>query len=131
EVGAGRWGEGGVGRDMGMGGQRPDRAVVLTSIVDAGNVAKALDEFSPPHEGYRRLKAKLAELRGANGPEEEKFVRIPEGPSVKPGANDARMPLLRKRLNVGGEDDSLPYDNQLVPPLKPFQQPKAIHHHAP
>jgi len=123
---AGRFPQSRVGKDIEMPQVPPDPAVVLTSLADASDVAKALDEFSPPHEGYRRLKAKLAELRGVNGPEDEKFVRIPEGPSVKPGGNDARMPLLRKRLNVIGEDDSLRYDNDLVAAVKAFQKGKAI-----
>src|SRR4029453_3028444 len=99
-------------------------AVVLTATPDASNVAKALDEFSPPHEGYRKLKAKLAELRGTNGPEDDKFVRIPDGPTVKPGATDARIPLLRKRLDVPGEEDSLRYDNDLVAAVKAYQKGK-------
>src|SRR3954453_631974 len=110
---AGRFPQSRVGKDIEMPQQPPDPAVVLTSIADASDVAKALDVFSPPHEGYRRLKAKLAELRGTNGPDEEKFVRMPEGPSVKPGGNDARMPLVRKRLNVPGDDDNLRYDNDV------------------
>ena len=123
---AGRFPQSRVGKDIEMPQVPPDPAVVLTSISDASDLAKALDAFSPPHEGYRRLKAKLAELRGTNGPEEEKFVRIPEGPSVKPGGNDARIPLLRKRLNVVGEDDSLRYDNDLVGAVKAFQKGKAV-----
>jgi murein L,D-transpeptidase YcbB/YkuD len=53
-------------------------------------------------------------------------VRIPEGPSVKPGGNDARIPLLRKRLNVIGDDDSLRYDNDLVAAVKAFQKGKSV-----
>jgi len=123
---AGRFPQSRVGKDIEMPQVPPDPAVVLTSISDASDLAKALDAFSPPHEGYRRLKAKLAELRGTNGPEEEKFVRIPEGPSVKPGGNDARIPLLRTRLNVVGEDDSLRYDNDLVAAVKAFQKANGL-----
>src|SRR5262249_24810613 len=123
---AGRFPQSRVGKDIEMPQVPPDRAVVLTSIADASNVAKVLDEFSPPHEGYRKLKAKLAELRGANGPDEDKFVRIPEGPTVKPGGNDARIPLLRKRLNVNADDDSLRYDNDLVAAVKTFQKGKGV-----
>jgi murein L,D-transpeptidase YcbB/YkuD len=122
---AGRFPQSRVGKDIEMPQVPPDPAVVLTSIADASDVAKGLDAFSPPHEGYRRLKAKLAELRGANGAEDDKFVRIPEGPSVKPGGNDARIPLLRKRLNVG-DDDGLRYDHDLVAAVKAFQKGKAV-----
>jgi L,D-transpeptidase YcbB len=121
---AGRFPQSRVGKDIEMPQQPPDPAVVLTTIADASDVAKTLDDFSPPHEGYRKLKAKLAELRRANGPEDDNFVRMPDGPSVKPGGNDARIPLLRKRLNVPGEEDSLRYDNDLVAAVKAFQKGK-------
>ena len=45
----------------------PDTADVLTKIADAKDVAEALDEFSPTNKDYKKLKAKLAELRGKNG----------------------------------------------------------------
>src|SRR5215475_11398102 len=123
---AGRFPQSRVGKDIEMPQVPPDPAVVLTTLADASDVAKALDDFSPPQEGYRRLKAKLAELRGVTGADEEKFVRIPEGPAVKPGGNDARIPLLRKRLDVIGDEDSLRYDNDLVAAVKAFQKGKAI-----
>ena len=91
---AGRFPQSRISKDIEMPQQPPDPAVVLTTLADSSNVAKTLDEYSPPHEGYRKLKAKLAELRGSTA-EEEKFVRIPDGPNVKPGGNDARVPLLR------------------------------------
>ncbi len=122
---AGRFPYSRVGKDIEVPQVPPDPAVVLTAIADAGDVAKALDEFSPPHEGYRKLKAKLAELRGSNL-DEEKFVRIPEGPTVRPGMTDARIPLLRKRLNVVGDEDSLRYDNDLVTAVKAFQKGKGV-----
>src|SRR5215510_5332729 len=119
---AGRFPQSRVGKDIEMPQQPPDPAVVLTTIADASDMAKTLDDFSPPHEGYR--KPKLAELRGANGPDDEKFVRIPDGPTVKPGATDARIPLLRKRLNVLGDEDGLRYDNDLVAAVKAYQKGK-------
>jgi murein L,D-transpeptidase YcbB/YkuD len=120
---AGRFPQSRISKDIEMPQQPPDPAVVLTTLADSSDVAKTLDEYSPPHEGYRRLKAKLAELRGATA-EEEKFVRIPDGPNVRPGGNDARMPLLRKRLNVAGDEDSLRYDTELVAAVKAFQKGK-------
>jgi murein L,D-transpeptidase YcbB/YkuD len=105
--------------------QPPEPGDILAKIAEATDVAKALDEFSPPHNGYRKLKAKLAELRGSTA-EEEKVVRIPEGPTVRPGAEDPRMPLLRKRLNVAGDEANLRYDNELVDAVKAFQKSKDV-----
>jgi L,D-transpeptidase YcbB len=122
---AGRFPQSRISKDIEMPQQPPDPAVVLTTLADSSDVARTLDEFSPPHEGYRRLKAKLAELRGSNT-EDDKFVRIPDGPNVKPGGNDARIPLLRKRLSVPGEEDSLRYDNDLVAAVKAYQKGKGV-----
>jgi L,D-transpeptidase YcbB len=99
----------------------PDMAAVLTKLADAKDAAAALDEFSPPHAAYKALKAKLAELRGATG-EEQKIVRIPDGPMVRPGMEDERMPLLRKRLKLGGDGSNLRLDDELVAALKAFQK---------
>ena len=41
----------------------PEPAAILAKIVSAADVGKALDEFSPPHEAYQKLKVKLAEMR--------------------------------------------------------------------
>ena len=71
--------------------QPPDTAEVLTKIADAADAGKALEEFSPPHEAYKALKAKLAELRGTTA-EEEKVVRIADGPMLRPGMDDPRVP---------------------------------------
>ena len=41
----------------------PEPAAILAKIVSAADAGKALDEFSPPHEAYQKLKVKLAEMR--------------------------------------------------------------------
>jgi murein L,D-transpeptidase YcbB/YkuD len=41
----------------------PEPTAILAKIVSAADAGKALDEFSPPHEAYQKLKAKLAEMR--------------------------------------------------------------------
>jgi murein L,D-transpeptidase YcbB/YkuD len=42
----------------------PEPAEILASMAAVTNAWQALDAFSPPHEGYQKLKAALAELRG-------------------------------------------------------------------
>ena len=99
----------------------PDVTASLNTIAEATNVAEAIDTFSPQQPGYRALKAKLAELRGSTA-EETKVVRIPEGPALRPGAEDARVPLLRQRLNVAGDETNLRYDEALVTAVKAYQK---------
>jgi len=100
----------------------PDPADILAKVASAADAAKALDEFSPPHEAYRKLKAKLGELRAKTG---EK-LEIADGPLLKlnPKApmQDARVPLLREKLGVVGEATDLAYDAALAAAVKKFQQ---------
>jgi L,D-transpeptidase YcbB len=99
----------------------PDGAAMLASLADSTNVSATIDAFSPQQAGYRALKAKLAELRGATG-EEPTIVRIPEGPTLRLGMEDARVPLLRQRLKVAGDETSLRYDEALVAAVKAYQK---------
>jgi L,D-transpeptidase YcbB len=98
----------------------PDPADVLAKIANADNAA--LDEFSPPHEGYKKLKAMLAQMRGkAPGGKE-----IAEGLLLKPNAKapmeDPRMPLLREKLGLGGDASDLKYDAKVAEAVKKFQR---------
>src|SRR5262245_50985909 len=108
--------------------QPPDPAEVLTRIADAKDAGKALDEYSPPHEAYKKLKAMLAEMRGKTGGGTAK--EIADGPLLKPAAakaqpmEDARVPQLRERLGltVTGDPSDLKYDAKLVEAVKKFQK---------
>jgi murein L,D-transpeptidase YcbB/YkuD len=99
----------------------PNVQAALAKLAEATDVSMAIDQFSPPHSAYHRLKAKLAELRGASG-EEAKVTRIPDGPTLRPGAEDARVPLLRQRLKVEGDETDLRYDENLAAAVKAYQK---------
>jgi murein L,D-transpeptidase YcbB/YkuD len=99
----------------------PNVTAALTKIAEARDVAAAIEEFSPPQPGYRALRAKLAELRGDSS-EDAKVIRIPDGPALKPGMEDARVPLLRQRLKVAGDETNLHYDDELVSAIKTYQK---------
>jgi murein L,D-transpeptidase YcbB/YkuD len=53
----------------------PEPAVILNRIADAADAGRALDTFSPPQEQYRKLKAKLAELRGQSSAAKSEMTR--------------------------------------------------------
>lgn len=76
-----------------------DNADILRKLADARDANMAFDSFEPPHQAYKALKQKLAELRNA-GPRADANERIPGGAAIKPGDKDARVPLLREKLNV-------------------------------
>jgi murein L,D-transpeptidase YcbB/YkuD len=102
--------------------QRVDPIEALTAVVTGGDVREELERFNPPHEGFRQLKAKLAEVRSR--PAEPLPDPIPEGATLKPGASDPRVVALRARLDLPQEPDPLlaeVYDEALVAEVKRFQ----------
>jgi murein L,D-transpeptidase YcbB/YkuD len=66
-VSAGRFAYTRVSRNIELPQSGVEPADVLSTVADATDVSKALDGFSPPNEAYQKLKAALAELRGASG----------------------------------------------------------------
>jgi murein L,D-transpeptidase YcbB/YkuD len=109
--------------NIGLPQAAPDPAQVLAVVAEAADAGKALDEFSPQHQPYQKLKAALAELRGrtAGGREE-----IAAGPVLtynrKHPMEDARVPALRARLELSGEASDLRYDANLADAVKHFQR---------
>jgi murein L,D-transpeptidase YcbB/YkuD len=96
----------------------PEPADVLAAMVEAKDMAKALDAYEPHTAGYLALKAKLAEIRA--GKAEAGKTPIANGAAPKVGAQDDRVPLLRERLNVSG--DGTTYDKALADAVKKYQQ---------
>ncbi len=117
-----------VGADIKFNLDAPDPADVLAKLAKTKDVTAALDSYNPPQEGFKALKAKLAELRGGgkvdNKPAAEKklpHVRIPSGKILSLGMQDPRVPLLRKRLDIAGDKSSTLYDQAVVDAVKTFQ----------
>jgi murein L,D-transpeptidase YcbB/YkuD len=109
--------------------ERPEPKDVLGKIAAAADVAGALDSFHPPHEGYRALKAKLAEARKSKddaGPQRIpggltlKYIKDKKGKEVL--MYDPRVPALRARLGVEGDPESKTYDKVLADAVAKFQK---------
>src|SRR5262249_41615005 len=102
----------------------PEAADVLGGLVDAKDVAGALERFNPPHAGYKALKAKLAEARAARTGGGR--PRIASGPVLKlvtkPPMQDPRVPMLRERLGVSGDTSDTTYDKAVAEAVKKFQE---------
>ncbi|MDB5616317.1 L,D-transpeptidase family protein [Tardiphaga sp.] len=104
-----------------------DPAEVLAHVSTAKDASAALEGYNPPHKAYRELKKKLAELRGETGlpvqPVAEgpalKFVK-PKKKQVATVMEDARVPMLRARLNVENPDDNK-YDAAVAEAVRKFQ----------
>ena len=99
----------------------PDPAEVLAKIGNAANTGTTLDDFSPPHEGYKQLKAMLAQMRTKVPPAKE----IADGQLLKLNAKlpmeDPRVPMLRERLGLVGDASDLRYDAKIAEAVKKFQ----------
>jgi len=97
----------------------PDPDKVLATMAEAEDVGEALDAYEPHTEAYLALKAKLAEIRGGQRGSDQ--ARIPNGPPLKIGMRDERVPLLRSRLALANEGDTTTYDKALADAVKKFQ----------
>lgn len=102
----------------------------FAQAVDGGKVSAFVEGLEPQVPFYHQLQQVLAEYRriaAAGG-----WPLVPTGPSLKPGARDARVPVLRQRLAATGElpaqrEGSSPkaaselYDDATVAGVKSFQ----------
>jgi murein L,D-transpeptidase YcbB/YkuD len=125
-VQAGRFPYTRVSHNMELAQTPPEPAEVLAKLADAADAGKVLDDFSPPQQAYKRLKARLAELRAKSGAAKV----IGEGPLLKLNAKspmtDARVPLLREKLGLAGEASDLKYDGKLAEAVKKFQRANGL-----
>ncbi len=96
----------------------------------AGEIREAFDSARPSHAWYQRGRERLKDYRviaAAGG-----WPVLADGPTLKPGMSDARVPVLRKRLEITkdllptpgtvvGVDPDL-YDAVLEQGVKAFQE---------
>jgi murein L,D-transpeptidase YcbB/YkuD len=102
----------------------PEAPDVLAKLAGASDVGAVLDSFYPQHAAYKALKAKLREARGIT--DEPDIVRIPDGPMLRPGNEDPRVVLLRKRLDLTGDPTNSRYDDGVVEAVKGFQRSNGL-----
>ena len=101
-----------------------DPVVELQSVIDSADFNAQLDARItqlPVYKQFRQALAKYAVIAAAGG-----WPSTPAGETLKPGMQDARVPLLRKRLQASGDltatvNDSSEYDAMLESAVKQFQ----------
>jgi murein L,D-transpeptidase YcbB/YkuD len=111
-----------ISNDIGFELDAPEPADILAKVAGATDIKQALDAYQPPHPQYKKLKAELAKARGRSEKPAEEIVRIPDGPKLSANADDPRVPLLRKRLKIAGDENSTRYDQDVIEAVKKFQQ---------
>ena len=100
----------------------------LTRALASGKIRETFERARPQHVWYTRGRERLKEYRAlasAGG-----WPAVPDGPTIKPGMSDARVPVLRSRLQItrdfqagvaaaSAEDF---YDAELEAAVKRFQE---------
>lgn len=101
-----------------------DPAVAVLALANAGlaDMPAAFDQARPAAGLYRSLRAAYATQRLQPLPQ---WGVIADGPLLRPGSEDPRVPALARRLVSGGQLASVPkgnqYGNELVAAVKRFQ----------
>ena len=95
-----------VAVEIDYGNHTPEPSDILRKISGGGDINATLDSFDPPHEGFRALKRKLAEVRANSANASADDQRIADGAPIKPGAKDPRVPQLRSRLKTSAPGES-------------------------
>jgi murein L,D-transpeptidase YcbB/YkuD len=110
--------------------KRLDDTTLLTQLAASDDPMAILAGLEPKHAEFRLLKAALAKFYRNDGVTVEQ-VTVPEGPILKLGMKDERVPTLRDRLSVAapeipeGASDAkvdITYDAALVDAIKTFQK---------
>jgi murein L,D-transpeptidase YcbB/YkuD len=98
---------------------------LLRQVAAGRPVSEALDSQRPAHPGYRRLREALVRYRAlANS---GGWPELPAGEKLESGMRDARVPILRQRLQITGDAPSrLPadpefFDGELDAAVRAFQ----------
>jgi L,D-transpeptidase YcbB len=110
--------------------KQPAPAEILGKMAEAKDVGEVLAGYEPSAPAYLALKAKLAELRAGKEQSAKTPMKalaksvIANGPVLKVGMQDERVPRLRERLGIDG--DSMTFDKALADALKKFQQEREL-----
>jgi L,D-transpeptidase YcbB len=98
----------------------------LQNAIAANRVGPVLQELRLHQQPYADLKKALARYRSIA--KTGGWSSVPDGPSLKPGDRDSRVPALRKRLQVSGElpavaiDTTKAYSGDIVEAVRQFQK---------
>ena len=105
-----------------------DPARILSTVSTALDADAALRGFNPTQAGYLALREKLIEVRREKP---RSIDRIAAGPTLKPGMQDPRVPLIRARFGLDAQPlantaDDLLYDTRVASAVADFQRSSGL-----
>jgi murein L,D-transpeptidase YcbB/YkuD len=100
----------------------PNPSEVIETIAYRSDPGAYLRSFQPNQPQFEALRQALITARGGKT-EEPEIVKIPDGPTLKPGMQHEQVALLRQRLDVPAGDgvNANLYDEAVVAAVKQFQ----------
>ena len=103
-----------------------DPKAVLSEIADNATPDTYLTLLHPKHAGFHNLRQALLKARGPQELEkidEALKIKLPDGESIKPGAEHSDISMLRKRLKIEAQSASNEtlYDARLEAAVRAFQ----------
>lgn len=102
-----------------------DTMLSLAESIESARIPQLIDQLRPDHAYYAYLQQGLMRYRTIR--DQGGWQSVPNGPSLKSGMVDVRIPMIRERLRVTGElsfaeTASDIYDETLTGAVKQFQQ---------
>ena len=94
-----------------------DTTALLIELASSPDPVAVLAALEPAHPEFLALKAALATFDETSA---DRPDPIAEGPTLRPGRSDPRVPVLRSRLGLPAADGTV-YDDVLVDAIKAFQ----------
>ena len=79
----------------------PDPVAIFEQALRSGRIADFLNSAQPEGQFYQRLRTGLAEYRAIA--DSGGWPTLPDGPVLKDGLTDPRVPILRRRLWISGD----------------------------
>jgi murein L,D-transpeptidase YcbB/YkuD len=89
-----------VAAEVDYGNHAPDPAAILREVTSASDLDATLESYNPPNAGFRALKNQLAMLRANTHTDAMPAGHIANGPVLRLGIKDPRVPMLRAKLKT-------------------------------
>jgi len=99
-----------------------DEAALLERLAKSKDPAAILMELEPQHREFQALKSALANFAKTDA---ARPLPIGDGPVLRPGNSDSRLPAIRARLKLTASTSQL-YDELTVDAIKAFQEGQGL-----